>query len=130
MPSNAPDCRELNAEEKTKISAEFHALPHLARDFFPCELETFGPLKGVTFYCARCNEPLSSERVRLQHNALSTCDEIRALGFCAECRCMTPFTFRFRENRVIDKLLGYEWKRYQMRTRRPLWKRVLMPFGG
>lgn len=46
------------------------------------------------------------------------------MGICVDCRCLTRFLFRFRDDGTMDSLVGHQWKQFQFQDDRTWWQRV------
>ncbi|MBB3048895.1 hypothetical protein FHR99_003169 [Litorivivens lipolytica] len=125
---------KMTPEEAAAAANEFKQLPHLAADFFPFTPAGFGTVTGLTFFCTACEGPMPPEYVRLRHNQFpDNVNEIRAIGVCKDCRCLTRFMFRFREDGHMESLVGHQWRRFKLNEKPSGWKRVLrwlLPFGA
>lgn len=120
----APTTRKLDPTEARDLAEECNALPTRASEFLPFTPAGFDTVTEINFYCAKCDDPIVHSHVRLRHNQFpGPVDELRCLGICVPCGCITPFLFRFRENEM-QSLVGREWRRYALQPRRTILTRI------
>lgn len=81
-------------------------------------------LTSLTGHCLQCG--VDVETLRGTVNEWPSCLEIRCAGICKACNVITPFEFRWTEDKMIHKG-AWGWKEYPIKH--SLWNQIKAFFG-
>lgn len=83
-------------------------------------------VENLVGVCAGCHRPLRPDHFRGEvRRVLTRVAEVRAVGFCPECRLVTPFWLRVYDDLSVLTMLNGRWVRYlSTPERQSFWMRA------
>jgi hypothetical protein len=108
---------------------EFQALPALSASF-PLVFADGARWDELTGHCGRCSRPIEADNLKGSASAWWSklgpfVYDVRAFGYCPECRLLTPFHYRMHQDMSMTGLMDGEWCRWRSPVRTSLVRRVI-----
>jgi hypothetical protein len=106
---------------------EFHALPALSESF-PLVFAEGARWNELTGFCGGCSQPIKAENLKGNAQPWGAkrapfVYDVRALGYCSECRLLTSFHYRMHEDMSMTGLKDGKWCRWRSPARASLVRR-------
>lgn len=115
------DVRPVSQEERDEITAFYRKCPRLDK-VLPLTSPCTTVIQDLDCECPSCNKPIPAGAVAVDvTRPLPTVLSVNAIGVCPDCRLMTRFLMRFRQDGSWDSLRGKNWVRGQFECPDPAW---------